>query len=187
MREPSETDLRLRAAARQLVAERGLRATSVSALAERAGVARMTVYRRSAGVERVILDALTDDLAAMPRASGENGLATIVAQTHATLSVLRTNPLFRALQDEEPALLVPYAVERFGGVQQALLDRLVTLVENGQRDGSVRCGDARLLAFTLVLALQGFALLRGEQRFDPALVRAEVTLLVNRYLEPRRP
>jgi AcrR family transcriptional regulator len=62
----SEIDGRVLVAARELLAQRGLKATSLDAVAERAGVARSTIYRRWASSDELILDVIDDALGQLP-------------------------------------------------------------------------------------------------------------------------
>ncbi|MDQ2896992.1 MAG: TetR/AcrR family transcriptional regulator [Actinomycetota bacterium] len=59
-------DHRVLAAARLLLAERGLRAMSLDAVAELAGVSRSAIYRRWASSDELALDAIDDALGQLP-------------------------------------------------------------------------------------------------------------------------
>lgn len=62
----AQIDGRVLRAARELLAERGLRAMSLDAVAERAGVGRSTIYRRWASSDELILDVIDDALGQLP-------------------------------------------------------------------------------------------------------------------------
>jgi len=62
----AQIDQRVLSAARELLADRGLRAMSLDAVAERAGVARSTIYRRWASSDELILDVIDDALGQLP-------------------------------------------------------------------------------------------------------------------------
>ncbi len=59
-------DHRVLSAARQLLAERGLRAMSLDAVADLAGVSRSAIYRRWASSDELALDAIDDALGQLP-------------------------------------------------------------------------------------------------------------------------
>ena len=59
-------DERVLSAARQLLVERGVRAMSLDAVADRAGVSRSAIYRRWASSDELTLDALDDALGQLP-------------------------------------------------------------------------------------------------------------------------
>lgn len=62
----AEIDERVLDAARKLLAERGMRATTVDAVAARAGVSRGAIYRRWPSSDELILDALDEALGQLP-------------------------------------------------------------------------------------------------------------------------
>lgn len=62
----AQIDGRILAAAREILAERGLREMSLDTVAERAGVARSTIYRRWATSDELILDVIDDALGQLP-------------------------------------------------------------------------------------------------------------------------
>jgi AcrR family transcriptional regulator len=62
----AQIDRRVLTAARQLLVQRGIHAMSLDAVAERAKVARSTIYRRWASSDELILDAIDDALGQLP-------------------------------------------------------------------------------------------------------------------------
>lgn len=59
-------DERVLTAARQLLVDHGLRAMSLDAVADRAGVSRSAIYRRWASSDELVLDAIDDALGQLP-------------------------------------------------------------------------------------------------------------------------
>ena len=112
----------------------------------------------------------------------------------ATVRALRENDLVRRIVDVDPEVLLPYLLDRRGRSQQYVADATAALVEEGQRDGSVRAGDPTTLARALVLAAHGFVLSAHTMVDDPARgphagrdvdvshLDAELAHLVDRFL-----
>ena len=60
--------------------------------------------------------------------------------------------------DVDPELLLPYLLTRRGRSQDLVLDVLVPLIRQGQREGLIRLSNAHVLARSILLAAHGFAL-----------------------------
>jgi AcrR family transcriptional regulator len=177
----------------------GWRRTTLTDVARRAGVSRMTIYRRWPDVRSLVAELMTREWASLVRppegGTSHRDLATSVT---ATVRALRGNALFQKIVEVDPELLLPYLLQRRGRTHDALLGSLEAAVEAGQRDGSVRDGDPVLLARSVLLAAQGFALSastmtghpqgEGLQATDagPSYddLDAELQRLVERYLAP---
>ena len=191
--EPPGTDAVILAAARSLALDVGFRRATVADVARRAGVSRMTVYREFDDIaaiwSRLLTDELVDliahaadDLAGLPTARDRIvGLAAVLVER------VPEHPLFRRALDLDPELLLPLVVDRFGSSQRAVLARLEPMLAAGQADGSVRTDLAPGSAATAVLlAAQSFVFSARaiDTRPDPAAVRAELPVLLDRYLAP---
>ena len=169
-------------AARESILAVGWRRTTLTDVARRAGVARMTIYRRWPDMQSLLADLLVRewgahfaDVLERPLA---DGAATIVRR-------LREDELFRRIVEVDPELLLPYLLDRRGRNQDRLLELLTTALAEGQRNGTVRVGDPDLMARTLLLALQGFVVSHRTMADVPAgRLDAEMTELVERYLQP---
>ena len=74
---------------------------------------------------------------------------------------LRRHAMFRRVVELDPEILVPYLVDRRGGVQNAILDHLVSSIKAGDSDGSLRAGEPVLLARSAILAVHGFVISAG--------------------------
>src|SRR3954454_1633963 len=129
-------------AARECVLAVGVRRTTFSDVARRAGVSQMTLYRRFGDLEALLSALMTREfgrLGAEPRehAAGlpstrERVVATVVHGARA----LAGDPLFGRLVDLDPELLLPYVTVRLGGVQQIAVAGTAQELQAG--DGSVR-------------------------------------------------
>jgi AcrR family transcriptional regulator len=179
-------------AAREAILAVGVRRTTLTDVARRAGVSRMTLYRRWPDMQALIADLMTREwlttatgaVAAREfRGSAAQRLAGTVV---ATVAALRGNPLFQKILEVDPELLLPYLLDRRGRTQDAILDLTIELLADGQLDGSVRDVDAGVLARVVLLAAQGFALsaaIMGDGA-SPDELGDELTLLLERYLSP---
>jgi AcrR family transcriptional regulator len=177
-------------AARESILAVGWRRSTLTDVARRAGVSRMTIYRRWSDMETLMADLMTREWGGLLDATlppqALDGSVPAVAQTVAsTLGALRDNELFAKLVEVDPDLLLPYLLERRGRTQDALLAVLTDAVAAGQRTGSVRDGDPVLLARSVLLASYGFALSAPTMTgtgIDEAALDGELRLLVERYL-----
>ena len=165
-------------ATRQSVLDFGVRRTTLTDIARRAGVSRMTVYRRYPDVDAVLLDLMTREFgatleatAAAARQAEDTGRARIVRQVAAGVQELRTHPLLRKVVEAEPELLLPYVLGRLGASQRIALELLTAAVADGQRDGSVRAGDPQAISRTVLLVAQAFLFAEPESGLQEELIR----------------
>lgn len=191
--DPPGTEAAILAAARALVMDVGFRRATVADVARRAGVSRMTVYREFDDLAAIWSRLLTDELVGVIAQSADDlaGLPTararIVGMAEVLVGAVPAHPLFRRALDVDPELLLPLVVDRFGSSQRAVLARLEPMLAAGQRDGSVRADlDAPAAATTILLAAQSFVFSARaiDTRADPPAVRAELPVLIDRYLAP---
>lgn len=187
------TSERLLAAARECILQVGWKRTTLTDVANRAGVSRMTVYRTYPDMTTLFADLMTQEWAevvatGLPTldgaASGPERIATGVA---GTVAALRQNELFRRAVDLDPEWLLPYLLYRRGRSQDGLLDVLTAELERCRQEGTIRAGDPVLLARTIVLAAHGHALSAPTMTDDSVTTEAldaELAELVRRYLAP---
>jgi AcrR family transcriptional regulator len=178
-------------AARATVLDFGVRRTTVSEVARRAGLSRMTVYRRypdGAALMRALMTREFGALLARARvetASAGAGRERLTAAAVRTVDTLMTHPLMLRLLELEPELLLPYLTERIGRFQQLARAAVAEAIVEGQADGSVRAGDPRAMAATCELATRGLVIsarsLSARQRTSAV---AEYTQLLDAYLRP---
>ncbi len=182
-------DGKLLRAARDAVVLHGVRRTTANDIAGRAGVSRMTFYRRMGSVDNAVLAALTEEFrscagavrAGAPPGSARGQLVHFAAES---VRVFATSELLASIAERDPDILVPYVTDRFGAGQQLILDQLRALLEEGVADGSIEA--AAGTATTLLLALQGVALssrvLLKAGAFEDSV--AELKKMLERYLTP---
>src|SRR5262245_33557692 len=155
-------------AARACILDVGWRRTTLTEVARRAGVSRMTIYRTWPDMPAVLGDLMTRErgdvvaraVSEADAALGEAATAAerIVAEVVATTRALRENELFVRIVELDPELLLPYLLTRRGRSQQAIAELTTGRLREGQQDGSVRDGDPVTIARTLLLATHGFVL-----------------------------
>jgi AcrR family transcriptional regulator len=179
-----EPDDGLLDAARACVLAVGVRRTTFSDVARRAGVSRMTLYRRFPDLEALLSALMTREFGQVvseARASAGNGASVrerAVGMVVEAARRLHADPLFDRLLDVDPELLLPYVTLRLGGMQRMAVAGLAE--ELRVADGSVRPGDPEVLARGVELITRGFVLAR-----DPGLdAWAELERAVDGYLRP---
>jgi AcrR family transcriptional regulator len=155
-------------AARACILDVGWRRTTLTEVARRAGVSRMTIYRTWADMPAVLGDLMTREWGeVVARAVGDADAALgktataadrIVAEVVATTRALRENELFLRIVELDPELLLPYLLTRRGRSQQAIAELTAGRLREGQQDGSVRDSDPVAIARSLLLATHGFVL-----------------------------
>jgi AcrR family transcriptional regulator len=155
-------------AARACILDVGWRRTTLTEVARRAGVSRMTIYRAWPDMQSVLGDLMTREWAQVVAAAVAEADATLpgratvaermVAEIVATVVALRDNELFVRIVELDPELLLPYLLTRRGRSQQAIADLTVDRIREGRADGSVRAGDPVAMSRALLLAAHGFVL-----------------------------
>ncbi len=137
-------------AARDCVLAVGVRRTTLTDVARRAGVSRMTLYRRWPDVRTLIGDLMTREWVAIAEdARGDDLVESLVEGVRA----FRAHPLFRRIVDVDPELLLPYMLDRRGASQNALLEIIADAL-----DGRVAHGTPVGKARAILLTVQSFAL-----------------------------
>jgi len=187
----------LLAAARECLLDIGFRRITLTDVARRAGVSRMTVYRRFADVRSLVADLMTRELGELlaKAAADAAGACTVrerlVSATVAGVRELWADPLLGRLLDLDPELLLPYVVSRIGSTQRFVEQVLRANVEAGQADGSIRHGDSKIISRGVYLTLQSFALSvrpAVSELGDAATARhnllKELTLILHGALQP---
>jgi AcrR family transcriptional regulator len=155
------TDDALLDAARDCVLEVGVRRTTLTDVAKRAGVSRMTLYRRFPDVRRLVTSLMTREFGSLlGRVHAGDGTARerLVARAATGVELLADDPLMRRVLRLDAELVLPYLVERLGSVQRLVEEFLVGEVRAGHDDGSIRPGDARVQARLVLLTTQSMVL-----------------------------
>lgn len=150
-------------AARDCILDVGWRRTTLTEVARRAGVSRMTIYRTWADMPTLLGDLMTREWAGVVTdqvaATGkQTSLERIVEGIAGTVRALRRNELFVRIVELDPELILPYLFARRGRSQDLILAITVEAIEAGQQDGSVRRGDPAAMARAVLLAVHGFVL-----------------------------
>lgn len=179
-------------AARDCILDVGWRRTTLTEVARRAGVSRMTMYRAWPDMGSLLGDLMTREwvgIAAATRVAAADTTTPdgIAAAALATVRALRDNELFVRIVELDPDLMLPYLLARRGRSQEALIEILAAEVASGQAAGAIRAGDPVLLARSLVLAAHGFVfsaltMVDGTVALDD--LDAELRHLVARTLAP---
>ncbi|GAA0912778.1 helix-turn-helix domain-containing protein [Nonomuraea longicatena] len=154
-------------AARDCVLAYGVRRTTLTDVARRAGVSRMTIYRRWPDVRGLVADLMTREWVGV---MAELDVGDPVAAVVEGVRTLRAHPLLRKIVEADPELLLPYLLHRTGATHEAVLSVLEPAV-----------GD-RARARAVLLVAQSFLLsgptVLGEDELD-----AQLTDLLEAYLD----
>lgn len=182
---------RLLDAARESILSVGWKRTTLTDVARRAGVSRMTVYRTYPDMPALFGDLMTREWAEVVSAAvaveEDDGdwPRRIATRLVAVVGALRGNDLFRRIVDVDPELLLPYLLDRRGRSQEAVLGLVAERIAEAQSVGDVREGDPAVLARTLVLASHGFVLsahTMTDHDVTPTALDQELVELIRRYL-----
>jgi AcrR family transcriptional regulator len=175
-------------AARQTVLDFGVRRTTLTEVARRAGLSRMTVYRRYSDAPELMRALMSREFGAVlaeaqAAASDRSGRSRVVAGVIGTVTRLMAHPLLLRLLELEPEVMLPYLVRRVGEFQNGARQALASWIGEAQAAGDVRAGDAGLMAETIELAARGVVI--AAPHLDGAsqpLVIAELGLMIDAYL-----
>src|SRR3954462_14504295 len=125
-------------AARACILDVGWRRTTLTEVARRAGVSRMTIYRTWADMPQLLGDLMTREWGAVVAdalAEDDPGKPTIdrlVDDIVATVRRLRENELFVRIVDLDPELILPYLFSRRGRSQESILELTVAALREAQ-------------------------------------------------------
>lgn len=179
-------------ATRACVLAVGVRRTTVTDVARRAGVSRMTLYRRYPDISSLISALMTREFSALgeevKRIAGQlpDARAKLVEEAVLGADRLTRNPLFLRIVDVDPELLLPYVTTRLGSFQRLVVADFEQQISDGVADGSIEASDPVIVARSIELALRGFVLQTlaegAEAAREPEL--AELRRLLDRYLAP---
>lgn len=170
----------------------GVRRTTMTDVARRAGVSRMTLYRRYADVTSLMQALMTREFTQIlgeveaEAAAQPSARERLVEAAVAGVDRLTRHPLFLRIVDVDPELLLPYLTTRRGAFQRAVVDAMEARVADGLNDGSIAVDDAAAAARTIELALRGFAfqtLAPGVER-ERAQELVELGRMLSGYLAP---
>jgi AcrR family transcriptional regulator len=175
-------------AARACVLAVGVRRTTFSDVARRAGVSRMTLYRRFPDLETLLSTLMTWEFgrvvdegrdAAGPGTCRERSVAMVAGACRK----LHEDPLFARLLDVDPELLLPYVTQRLGGMQKMAIAAGAQALATP--DGSVRTDvSPAVLSAAIELIARGFVL-AAHAELEPELdLWAELGRAIDGYIRP---
>ena len=170
----------------------GVRRTTMSEIARRAGMSRSTLYTHFADVGEATAAVLTRRLLALLGASDQEpdpdatARAQLVRRAIQLAAAVPDDPLIERILELDAELLVPYLVQRLGSSQRAILDTVADLIAAGQQEGSIRSGDPHRIAFSTFLVVQSFVISAriAEAEHGREAVLDELQLILERSLDP---
>lgn len=187
-------DTELLRAARECVLSNGVRRSTLTDIARRAGVSRMTLYRRfpdAASVVTALVTAEFSEILLQARASEGTGPARqrLITALVNGLRLLQTAPLLRRILETDAELLLPYVVERFGSAQLTAERFLHDYLLQGHADGSIRRSDPHTQSRVLLVLAQSFVLSAkpASTGADEHALREELTIQLDAALRPAAP
>jgi AcrR family transcriptional regulator len=180
-------------AARDCILDVGWRRTTLTEVARRAGVSRMTIYRTWADMPKLLGDLMTREwggVVADSLAEEDRDAPTIerlVGDIVGTVQRLRENELFVRIVDLDPELILPYLFSRRGRSQDGILELTVAALRDAQAEGAVREGNPVAMARAMLLAAHGFVLSAHtmvDEQVTADELDAELRLALTRSLVP---
>ena len=177
-------------AARDCILDVGWRRTTLTEVARRAGVSRMTIYRTWADMPTLLGDLMTREWAGVVTdhvSDGGPAIERITEGIVGTVRQLRRNELFVRIVELDPELILPYLFSRRGRSQELILELTREAIADGQRTGEVRKGNPVAIARALLLATHGFVLSVDTMVDDTASeeeLDTELATLITRTLAP---
>ncbi len=180
-------------AARACILDVGWRRTTLTEVARRAGVSRMTIYRTWSDMPQLLSDLMTREWGGVVAdALAEEDPTTptverLVGDIVGTVRRLRDNELFVRIVDLDPELILPYLFSRRGRSQDGILELTVAALEEAQAAGEVRAGNPVVMARAMLLAAHGFVLSAHTMVDDEVSLDdldVELTMALTRGLQP---
>jgi AcrR family transcriptional regulator len=151
-------------AARDCVLSVGVRRTTLTDIAKRAGTSRMTVYRRFPGVSSVLAALMTREFGALlgrigtMDAGADPARRRLVRTAVLAAERLTADPLMTSVLDRDGELLLPYLVDRIGSTQRLAEKFITEQVAAGHADGSIRPGAVTAQTRIFFLTVQAFVI-----------------------------
>lgn len=180
-------------AARDCILDVGWRRTTLTEVARRAGVSRMTIYRTWADMPQLLGDLMTREWAGVVAdalAEEDKDAPTaerLVGDIVSTVQRLRENELFVRIVDLDPELILPYLFSRRGRSQDGILELTVAALRDAQEAGTARAGNPVAMARAMLLAAHGFVLSAHTMVDDDVSAEeldAELRLALTRSIQP---
>ena len=179
-------------AARECILDVGWRRTTLTEVARRAGVSRMTIYRSWSDMPQLLGDLMTREWTGVVEAAvadhdAGSHVDRLVGSIVGTVRGLRDNELFVRIVELDPELILPYLLSRRGRSQDLILGLTAEAIEAGQAAGDVQAGDPTTISRALLLAAHGFVISAHTMVDDDvteAELDAELATLLTRMLRP---
>ncbi|WP_216656488.1 TetR/AcrR family transcriptional regulator [Nocardioides marmotae] len=180
-------------AARDCILDLGWRRTTLTEVARRAGVSRMTIYRTWSDMRQLLADLMTREWTEVVLATEAEDdpsrppVERLVDKLVRTVLVLRGNELFVRIVELDPELVLPYLFDRRGRSQELILGLVEQALRTAQASGDVRAGDPAAMARGLVLCAHGFVLSAHTMIDDDVTESAleqEMRVVLTRALQP---
>jgi AcrR family transcriptional regulator len=177
-------------AARDCVLSVGVRRTTLTDIAKRAGTSRMTVYRRFPGVTSVVAALMTREfgglLADVAGQATGNARERLVHASVEASRLLISDPLLASVLNRDAELLLPYLVHRVGSTQRLAEKFITEQLTAGHADGSIRTAPVTAQTRLFFLTVQAFVVSHrpaGEDVTDDDLL-AELATSLDHSLRP---
>lgn len=177
-------------AAKSCILAVGVRRTTLTEVARRAGVSRPTLYRHWPDMRSLTADLLTREMVTLlptdtsgPGTARERGVSAIAE----TVAAVREHPLFVKILETDAELLLTYTFDRLGTSQHEVLAVFEAAIRQGQDDGSVRDGAPAEIAAMILLVTQSAvqsARIVAEP-LPPQRLDQHLRELLDAYLKPR--
>jgi AcrR family transcriptional regulator len=166
-------------AARACILDVGWRRTTLTEVARRAGVSRMTIYRTWPDMPQLLGDLMTREWSGVvaTAVAGQDPegphVDRLVGGIVGTVRALRDNELFVRIIELDPELILPYLLSRRGRSQDLILAITEEAIVEGQKAAEVRKGDPTAMARALVLTAHGFVI-SAHTMVDDSVSEAEL-------------
>jgi AcrR family transcriptional regulator len=181
-------------AAQTALLDLGIRNTTLAEVARRAGVSRMTLYRRYPDIDALLTEVLGRQLIRVVRRNAglkevpeahRTARDLLVTGTVEVVQAFHTDLLMHKMLDSDAEFLLPYLVREFGGLQNYALDLLSVRLDQGHEDGSIQPGSVALQARTVLLTAQSFVVsARAAGPVPTDRLLDELRRLLDAYLRP---
>lgn len=158
-------------AARECVLSVGVRRTTLTDIAKRAGTSRMTVYRRFPGVTSVVAALMTREfgtLLSQTDLTADTARRRLVDSAVHAARLLIADPLLSSVLDRDAELLLPYLVQRVGSTQRLAEKFIIEQLTAGHADGSIRRAPIAAQTRVFFLTVQAFVISHRSAGSDVA-------------------
>ncbi|RFS82771.1 TetR/AcrR family transcriptional regulator [Actinomadura spongiicola] len=182
-------------AARDCVLAVGVRRTTLTDIARRAGVSRMTLYRRWPDVRTIVTELMTREWVGLgdslqPPDDDRPVRPRFVAGLVAGVRAFRDHPLLRKIVEVDPELLLPYVLDRCGESQLVFLELFEEALRAGHADGTIRRDHPARQARAVLLVVQTYVLSAptmiddADPELGPDAFDADLHHVLERMLAP---